>query len=309
VAIERDLQAPPHADVDGSTILWAQIRKANPHMGIDGEGLLRPKIHPNAKGKLYLGDVGDAVIRSLGAVDPPEVTEAPSYDEQKWRIDAKKGDLLLSIISRSYWGFGMFSSCILLRIELKGPRSERFRLVYDVWTALKRNPWEPVFRFMWVRATGASLAAHQDAWMKTIDLAKEDMKEDIAIAAEAVGTAQDKFDKNDDDIEGYNREEAELALKNSSREIEIAHAALLDRNAPAVERALGRVEGLLHFVDPVKQVALHAFDEEEGESYPLDGLLDQMDVNSMPLFLHQPLDFESHAHNDDLVVIDLTQQE
>ena len=60
--------------------LFAQVRSGNPEMKIDEGGCLRHANFPGAEGSLYLGDVGDALLRCFGAHEPPRVIETPGFD-------------------------------------------------------------------------------------------------------------------------------------------------------------------------------------------------------------------------------------
>ncbi len=67
--------------------LFAQVHAGNPEMKIDGDGRLRHANFPGAEGSLYLGDVGDALLRCFGAHESPRVTASPGLDQQQWVIE------------------------------------------------------------------------------------------------------------------------------------------------------------------------------------------------------------------------------
>ena len=52
-------------------------------------------------GKVYLGDVSMAALRSLGTHGPPKFTEMPRVDEQRWELECETEEVR------------MFISCLL----------------------------------------------------------------------------------------------------------------------------------------------------------------------------------------------------
>ena len=79
------------------SLLHAQVRSGDPEMKIDADGRLRHANFPGAEGSLYLGDVGDALLRCFGVHEPPRVTEIPGFDQQIWRVVIS--DVELSVMS------------------------------------------------------------------------------------------------------------------------------------------------------------------------------------------------------------------
>ena len=226
------------------TILWAQVNEGQPQMSIDSDLRLRPRgIAGNSS--VYLGDVGRAALRSLGPADPPVFEELPGYDEQKWIMITQSGDIKMKIISRSYWGFGLISTCFLNRIEITGPLSLRARIIHDIAASLGRNPWESKFSSFFTRHTGATSEEHRVAWEGLIERAREEMNDDIIMLEEKLNSLKGISNgiENIDDI----LEEARISLDE-------ARLALADHNAPAVERALGRVTSSLIEADPKTEI-------------------------------------------------------
>ena len=62
----------------------------------------------------------------------------------------------MTIESRAYWGFGLFSSCFLNSIHMVGPLNRRARLVFDLCASLGRNPWEAKWTGRFAKATNVS---------------------------------------------------------------------------------------------------------------------------------------------------------
>ncbi len=219
--------------------LWAQVRRGVPEMRMDDGGLLRPAAWPGGGRRVFLGDVGRAALAALGTHEVPEFEQQPGYDEQRWRLKATAGDLIIDIRSAPYWGFGLLARCFLNEIRLTGPLEARARFAYDFAVALHHDPWLPVWRWPFRRATGAGIDEHRAAWNGLIEAGRETLREDIErvrVKAEAVAGRGD---------------ESSIVLLDAARdEIGRAEAALLERNAPALGRALARAERVLLHADP-----------------------------------------------------------
>jgi len=222
------------------TVLWAQVLSGDPQMSIDSDLRLRP---PRISGNpsVYLGDVARAAIRSLGPADPPFFDRPPGYDEQKWTLSTRAGDVSMSITSNSYWAFGLFGKCFLNRIEMTGPLPLRARIVHDIAASLGRNPWEPVAARRFERVSGASPAEHRAAWQDLIESARAEMNEEIAILDARVARL-----RGETEIDGI--------LAEADNSLDEARSALADHNAPAVERALARAISALVEADPTTEI-------------------------------------------------------
>ena len=105
---------------EGKFELWAQVRTGTPQMKVDNEGMLRPNGWPEGGSLVFLGDVTQAILSSLGPHSPPEFIERPGFDEQRWTISVQSNELKILIRSESYWGFGLFARCYLNKIEIIG---------------------------------------------------------------------------------------------------------------------------------------------------------------------------------------------
>ena len=149
--------------------LFAQVHSGDPEMKIDADGRLRHANFPGAEGSLYLGDVGDSLLRCFGAHEPPRVTELPGFDQQRWMIVVSDLEMSVTIESRSYWGFGLFSSCFLNSIQMTGPLNRRARLAFDLCAALGRNPWEAKWKGRFAKATGVSSSDEKVTWEALIE--------------------------------------------------------------------------------------------------------------------------------------------
>ena len=52
-----------------------------------------------------------------------QLSHQPGYDEQRWKLESRSGQLSVSITSDSYWGMGLFARCFFNKIEIIGPLS------------------------------------------------------------------------------------------------------------------------------------------------------------------------------------------
>jgi len=209
-------------------------------MKMDEHGLLRPAAWPAGGKRVFLGDVAQAALAAMGAHEVPEFKQRPGYDEQRWTLVSSAGDLSLTIRSAPYWGFGLFSRCFLNEMSLTGPLSARARFAFDLSIALGREPWLPAWRWAFSRASGTNLAEHTAAWQELIENGRQSLREDI-----------DRVRDRADSIGAAGDEAGVVHLDAALEEIGRAEAALLERNAPAVSRALGRAERALLHADPV----------------------------------------------------------
>lgn len=197
-----------------SSTLHAQVRDAGPTHGYDGEGYLRLKAHPANISTVYLGDVAQTLLKVVQGVSTPVMEEKPGFDEQSWAFTCKAGDISIRVSSYSYWGFGLFTKCYANTITLEGPLEERARIIFDLVSALSHKPWE----FSWrgkFNSKVSNIEENHQTWTAHIERAREDLSELI---------------------------ETTLLEKGDCEDIEIARNALADDNAPAVLRALSRIE-------------------------------------------------------------------
>ena len=236
--------------------LYAQVRSGNPEMKIDDEGRLRHANHPGAEGRLFLGDVGDSLLRCFGAHEPPRVTEIPGFDEQRWSIVVSDFEMSVTIESRSYWGFGLFSSCYLNSIQMTGPLNRRARIAFDLCAALGRNPWEAKWVGRFAKATGVSNTDERAAWEALIERGHADLVDSIDVVRSRARALENELPVLGENApDGW---EGDLALEEigaAYAECDVASDALHDRSATGVERALSRAEAHIIEADPRTEVS------------------------------------------------------
>ena len=134
----------------------------------------------------------------------------------------------------------MITKCYANTITLEGPISDRARIIFDLVAALPHKPWEMAWQGRFDSKVSDS-KQNSILWSAHIQRAREDLNEMI---------------------------EATLQAKGDSPEIETARNALADDNAPAVLRALARIEA-----DSV---------EVEVEDVSPDGMTLTFDENEIP---------------------------
>lgn len=244
--------------------LWCQVKHGKPEMKVDDEKRLRHLNWPEGKTSLYLGDICDALLRCFGAHEPPILTSPPGFDQQTWKMVTNDSLLRIEITSRSYWGFGLFDSSFLNEIVIEGPLENRARLIFDLVATLGRNPWEPTFGLMWKKATGTNSNGHREAWEGLIQYAREDMNEEAHKYKDKLTTLTKRLDEFEEmDYENWQRGDAENALGDASGHIDIALAALHDKNAAGFERALARAEASIIEADPTTEITRTVFQEAD----------------------------------------------
>jgi len=235
----NDLEIGGESSSDGEkSILYAQVIQGKPRMAVNEEGGLEVLKKSNRGRVVFLGDVAKSILYSLGSYDVPIFTDEPNWDEQRWELVCKSNELVVKIRSAHYWGFGLFSRCFYNRIEIIGPLSIRSRCVHDIVAALGRNPWEAVMIKSFERTTKIKMENHLKSWSFLIQLAKNDMNEDILKLEDSVRK-----------LRGVNEDAVEF-LQAADIALEEARTALADRNAPAVERALSRASNSIIQADP-----------------------------------------------------------
>ena len=238
---EATLEKPLGCNPNRS-LLFAQVISGEPEMRIDEGDYLRNIGWQGKTTTVYLGDVANVSLRSLGPHDPPKFSKRPEYDEQKWVLNSSSGELKIRIKSESYWGFGLWAKCFYNEIELIGPLSLRARCVHDIMSSLVRNPWEATRIKKFEKITNVSQTEHGECWRELSKYARNEMEEEILIV------------ENEIKLLIGTDTEIEIILDNAKIALEDARAALLDRNAPAVERALGRAITALIEANPNTEV-------------------------------------------------------
>jgi len=170
----------------------------------------------------------------------PTMVQKPGFDEQRWEFTTRSGDVVMNVRSFSYWGFGLLTRCYANTITLEGPLEERARVVFDLVAALPHKPWELSWRGRF-KSKVANSDENTESWLGHIQRARTDLNELIETTKLAKGDCED---------------------------IEIARNALADDNAPAVLRALARIEA-------------ESIDIEVEEVHP-DGITLKIDEEDIP---------------------------
>ena len=196
------------------SVLFAQVRQASGTHGYDPEGYLRAKSHPANVASVYLGDISRTLLKVVPGLNTPIMNKKPGFDEQTWGFSCKSGDVDISVSSYKYWGFGLFTSCYANTITLEGPLSERARIIFDLVSALSHKPWQFARKSKYT-SKFSNCDSNEKNWRRHISKAREDLNEMI---------------------------ETTLLQKGDCDDIEVARNALADDNAPAVLRALARIE-------------------------------------------------------------------
>ena len=266
------------------SLLFAQVISGEPEMRIDEGNYLRNIGWQGKTTTVFLGDIANVSLRSLGPHDPPKFSKRPDYDEQQWVLNSSSGELKISIKSASYWGFGLWAKCFYNEIELIGPLSLRARCVHDIMASLGRNPWEASRVKKFEKITNASLTEHGECWRELSKYARNEMEEEILIV--------------ENEIKGLigTDPEIEIILDNAKIALEDARAALLDRNAPAVERALGRAITALVEANPGTEVRSSEIESIVSKS-TTDQYQNTEEINASDLL------------NNDIDFVDLTESE
>ncbi len=229
-----------------TSLLVAQVKQAHASHRMDlSNKLLRSK-HFNAPHKVvYLGDVATTLLAQLPHPETPEMEEAPGFNEQKWALVTQSGDITVHISSRSYWALGLFNSGYINIITLSGPLHERARIVFDTMSALGHKPWEFSHQNSaekWFKKSGIHTSSKENerSWLAHRQRAKDDLNGEIE-------RLQNRCEGVFQLLEGD--DEANLRIE-IDHDIHMANEALRDENAPAIERALARIEAALIAADP-----------------------------------------------------------
>lgn len=230
----------------GATVLFGQVRRATASHKVDLEhGLLRNRHFNGHHNVLYLGDLAAAVLAHLPHAETPVVNEVPGFNEQRWCISTRSGDLNVSIRSLPYWGWGLMTSGYLNVIHLVGPQALKYRLALDVANALGRRPWE------WVRPSkaertmqrwdpNADVNTNETAWKTLIEAGRTNLGEQIHQHLDRWKVLRARLDGDDEEA---------IAVEIDD-DVHAAQSALAEGRASAVERALARVEAKLVLIDP-----------------------------------------------------------
>lgn len=298
-------------DMGQTSILICQVRSAKAEHKMDETNfLLRTKHFPSASKVVYLGNVASTLISLLENPETPMFTVPPSYNEQKWSLETTSGQMKIKITSDSYWGLGLFNSGYLNTIILEGPINLRSRIVYDLTSSLPYKPWE--FKHLssarkWIKRKYPNLdeKTNQNSWLELIDYSNQRFKEIIQVMKDATEKVSQKV-KINQSTEYWDKEKAGVSLAAAEFDLELAKGALADNNAPAVERAIARIEASLIEADP--ETGVHenesledvnkeriiiseiTIDSQENSEVDIDSI---NQIDSVPL-------------NEDIPLIDLT---
>ena len=309
------MQNDPDSILDSmESVLYAQVKSGNPEMKIDADGRLRHSNYPGAEGSLFLGDVADALLRGFGAHEPPRVVDVPGFDQQRWKIEFSDSELTITIESKAYWGFGLFASCFLNSIRMRGPLQRRARLTFDLVSALGRNPWEARRKGRFVKVTGKRSGDHKIAWEELLERGKEDLDNSIQSMQTQALTLEEMLPKLAEDApDGWGIDLAEKKIMQIRDECDVAKDALHDKTAAGVERALARAEKLLIEADPRTEVSSQHEDDGDLLDSMIEADEDEIDLSEKVL-LHEDLPEDirrTHdALNDDNIpFVDLTSEE
>ncbi len=240
----------------GTSLLYAQVKKANSDHKVEPESNLLRSKHFHVGKPVYLGNVAIRLISQLSQPDTPFFVQPPSFNEQVWQLTCKSSSISISVDSSSYWGAGLFNSGYLNRIEITGPLQERARIIFDLVATLSHNPWE----FSHLRSArkmlhkeSISLEENEKSWRNLIQIASSNMEERIAILAERTNKVDKRVTMNKNK-KGFDHKMSNASLQSAIHDLEVARAAHADDNSPAVERALARVEASLINADPSSQI-------------------------------------------------------
>ena len=240
----------------GTSLLYAQVKKANSDHKVEPESNLLRSKHFHVGKPVYLGNVAIRLISQLSQPDTPFFVQPPSFNEQVWQLTCKSSSISISVDSSSYWGAGLFNSGYLNRIEITGPLQERARIIFDLVATLSHNPWE----FSHLRSArkmlhkeSISLEENEKSWRNLMQVASSNMEERIAILAERTNKVDKRVTMNKNK-KGFDHKMSNASLQSAIHDLEVARAAHADDNSPAVERALARVEASLINADPSSQI-------------------------------------------------------
>jgi len=294
-----------------SSVLFAQVKKANSDHKIEPESNLLRSKHFHIGKPVYLGNVAIRLLSQLSQPDTPFFVQPPSFNEQIWRFTCKSSSLSISVESISYWGLGLFNSGYLNRIEITGPIQERAKVFYDLVAALSHNPWE--FRHQRhagkvMQKESISIEGNEKSWRYLLQFASSQMEEQIAIMAQRAMIVEKRVALNEG-IESTDQQMIHASLQSALHDLEVARAAHADDNSPAVERALARVEASLINADPSAQLEINGMVQRDAQ---VDGHIMQLGdseiddkVDTVDLSEDGEEDVELTA--EDVVIIDLAQ--
>lgn len=233
-------------DVATTSVLFAQVRQAKASHKVDTvHGLLRNRHFTGPHKVLYLGDLAAALLGHLPNAETPTVEESPGFNEQRWSLTTQNGDLRVTITSRPYWGFGLFTIGYLNIVRLEGPKALRNRLVLDVTSSLGQRPWEwsrpaKASRFLQRGFPQHTTKSNEVDWQSLADGGRDDLKE-------AIHAYRSRWEKMRQLADSEEHEALNVTIED---DLYMAQKALSEDHGAAVERALARVEAHLILLNP-----------------------------------------------------------
>ena len=294
-----------------STTLICQVLNAKPDHKIDEtNNLLRSKHFPSSKKVIYLGNVATTLISLLQHPETPEFKNKPNYNEQKWEIVTRDGQLKITIVSDSYWGFGLFNSSYLNTIILDGPINLRSRVIFDLVSSLPHKPWE--FKHLsairrWMNKNHPKLdeKINQNNWNELVNFSKQKFEEMIEIMSEAISKISQKV-KNTNSSEDWDKEKSAVLVAAAEFDLQLAKGALADDNGPAIERAIARIEASLIEADPETGIHKKINEDEVFEQKIIISDITMDNEESVVSNLETINEIDSIVSEEDIPLVDLT---
>jgi len=294
-----------------STTLICQVLNAKPDHKIDEtNNLLRSKHFPSSKKVIYLGNVATTLISLLQHPETPEFKNKPNYNEQKWEIVTRDGQLKITIVSDSYWGFGLFNSSYLNTIILDGPINLRSRVIFDLVSSLPHKPWEfkhlsAVRRWMNKNHPKLDEKINQNNWKELVNFSKQKFEEMIEIMSEAISKISQKV-KNTNSSEDWDKEKSAVLVAAAEFDLQLAKGALADDNGPAIERAIARIEASLIEADPETGIHKKINEDEVFEQKIIISDITMDNEESVVSNLETINEIDSIVSEEDIPLVDLT---
>ena len=297
--------------VGQTSILVCQVRSAKAEHKMDETNfLLRTKHFPSPSKIVYLGNVTSTLISLLENPETPTFTVAPSYNEQKWSLETTSGQMKIKITSDSYWGLGLFNSGYLNTVTLEGPIHLRSRIVYDLSYSLPYKPWE--FKHLnsarkWIKRKYPDLdeKKNQKSWLELIDYSNQRFKEIIQVMKDATEKVSQKI-KINQSTEYWDKEKASVSLAAAEFDLDLAKGALADNNAPAIERAIARIEASLIEADPETGVHENEPNEDLENERIIISEITMDSQENLEVDIDSINQIDSVSQNEDIPLIDLT---
>ena len=294
-----------------STTLICQVLNAKPDHKIDEtNNLLRSKHFPSSKKVIYLGNVATTLISLLQHPETPEFKNKPNYNEQKWEIVTRDGQLKITIVSDSYWGFGLFNSSYLNTIILDGPINLRSRVIFDLVSSLPHKPWE--FKHLsairrWMNKNHPKLdeKINQNNWNELVNFSKQKFEEMIGIMSEAISKISQKV-KNTNSSDDWDKEKSAVLVAAAEFDLQLAKGALADDNGPAIERAIARIEASLIEADPETGIHKKINEDEVFEQKIIISDITMDNEESVVSNLETINEIDSIVSEEDIPLVDLT---